>query len=1005
MRSLALPAFIVVLLGGLWFCSSILDGLNADSDLLGGDEVFAGGAGNAGALVPLGGLSGLDTTSRREVIQVKSLEEREAEEAALLEEEIEGTRLRGTVSKAGGIPVAGATIYVRKSQNWLELPADLEVVDSLSGSLSPRYEAQTNEEGEFILYDVPASKYSLSIRSEGSAPLIRSGLAVPEHEDFDLGGFRLELGIRLAGRVMGSDGKGAEGVQVLCAVSPESGSTRLDLPGRGIPLTETDIEGRFEVDCLAPGAWHLIFDAPGYRVQEKMGNTSPAGSVDYGLLILLDEGLVIRGKVVGMDPIAEGPLRVTARRSDDQPSGAADDITGAEKYRPRTADVLADGGFEVRGLAPGMQYMLRLSREAKPTAEQVPGSPLPWKQIRGVEEVEEMAGGPPVEFKYREEARVLMSVKSAKSSKAIESLLVSVTGKGLSGGGVLKDEADEYCLTFPQGAVAYENLLPAELGSEITVRVRSEGYQDFEKKGLMLRPGEILDLGDCELDPAPKGSVRVVDDETDEPIDGALVRCSKSADSKTLEAFKGHSGSKPLTMKEVREGRSDSKGLAKLTLWDGSICICTAVAEGYQPAEPVSLVPPFDDIEEIRLTRGGTITVRVVDEKGGPVAGMYVEHKLDGKALDRNHAWDTNSSQKNKTGEAGEVVFSNLAKGKHSFTVMEKLSMWGQGGESAGYDAKGDIYLDDGESKELELSVNARGGLRATILEAGQPLAGALVKLVPVDTDPNRNNWFFGGGNQDPRSKVSDHAGVADFTGIKVGAYFLKVSHPERRMVVLEEVRISESSGDITIEVGLAIVEGTVTDLDGNPLEGVSITVTEKESRNRNNDMNDYRVRIVEGEDGDTDMNFDQLKKWAIYTDRDGHYILRGLTPGRVLLIRASHTYVMGSSNEVHALGSDEYLAPLDFKLERAGVLRIDTPGISRKDRGKYRVSIARIEGGEEVDGRSSRLRSWRSYVTLSSLQAGTWKVSLRLDGKEEILVEREVQIRLNETTQETLYL
>lgn len=1006
-RSFTLPGVLALLVCALWLCYSTLGSGGGEGIFQGlTDEVLAEDS-SEGLQAPgnADGGSGSTTSSDRVEIEVVApIDPAEAEAAAAVEAEPEGSRLRGRVARAGGVPVAGARVMIRKTQRWFSFPADVEEVESMGGfgSGAPM-EAETDEEGNFVIYAVPPGKYALAIRASGCAPVSRTDLEIPEHEDYDLGKFELELGIQLAGKVVGTRGKGVEGVQVLCAISPDSGSTRLELPGHGIPLGKTDVDGRFEIDCLAPGSWHLIFDSEGYRVTEKKGSTSPAGSTDRGLLINLEQGLTIEGKVLGLDPIADGPLRVTARRNDEQPSGAADDIQGAERYRARHAEVLADGSFVVQGLAAGVQFKLGLYRFESSKGEDETSELGRWRKVRGVDDVKEMAGGRQIEFKYREEASIALVAKSSKSGKPISLFYVSVNGRGLSGGGVLEDEGGEPLHEFPGGSATFTDLLPSEDGSEVTLRLRAEGFEDFEKKGLMLRPGEELDLGEIELDPAPFGTVLVLDDETGEPIEGARVLATRSGDSKTIDSYTNLERSRPLTTDKIHDAVTDSKGLAKLTLWPGAICVTKAAAEGYQAGEEGRLIPPFEETVELRLVRGGKITVKVVDGRGNPVAGMYVEHEVDGKNNDNRHRWDPESRQDNKTGDSGEVVFSNLPKGKHSFNVLEKLNPWGRGGESAGFEAKGDVYLDEGEESELELRVEARGGLTATILESGMPLAGALVKVSPVDGGNNDNGWFWGGGQEDPRTKVSDHAGNVKFQGLKVGRYMLKVSHAERRMVVAQEVLISTEPDHVTLDLGLAIIEGRVIDPAGEPIEHVSITVYPKDGQNQFDDMNDYRIRITEDEDGDADWDVDQVKKWSISTDRDGRFVLRGVAPEVVLRVHASHSYVVGSSREVGPLGSEEYVTPFDFVLERAGALRVDVPNVDRQSRGKMRIKLIRMQGDEEKENRSTRLRSWRSYTTLNSLHPGTWKLTLTRDGQEEPLVQREINIRVAETTRLTL--
>lgn len=1006
-RPIGLLAFLVALLLGVWLCNENLGGgslaLNASD---GTSEVLAAN----GALSPIGlepDQLGTQSTSesQRQAIDVPVAAA--LEESANDEPEIEfDTRLTGTVVR-GDAPVVGAKVVVRRTQPWFSAPADMEDMQAMAPP-GPRHETTTDSEGKFMLLDIPPGKLALSIRARGMAPLVRGSLDIPEHEDYDLGRFQMTLGIQLEGKVFGAGGKGLAGVQILSAVSKAAGSARLELPGMGIPLTVTDEEGVFEVEGLAPGGWHLIFDAPTYRVFELQGKTEPEGQRERGLVIRMEEGLAIGGKVLGMESLGDDPLRVTARRAQEQPSGAADEVKGAELFRPRHAMVESDGTFSVTGLAPGVQYKLRLYRKPviKLDAEDKDKDKQSrWSVIRGVEDVDEMAGAQQVEFKYREEAVLVLNVKNAEGGAPLSKFQVFLMGDQLGGAGMLKDDADETREEFPAGAVRFEGLTPGEGGSSLTLRIRAVGFADHEQKGMMLRPGQELVLDDVKLEPAPMGKVEVLDKDSGKAVEGARVLYSKSVDSKELARYLRAGALPPTPAAKVREAVTNAKGIARLTLWEDAVCVLQGVAEGYQAADQKRHVPPFDETVKLELTRGGQITVHVRDGRGKPVVGMFVEHAIDGAAQGKNRYWDPNSALENKTGESGDVTFTNLPKGKHGFTVLEKRNMWGGGGEDAGFEAKGDVFLSEGETKELDLRVESRGGLNVVLLEVGEPLAGALVKIKPVDAKAANNSWWFGPGQQDPRTQISDHAGSVKFKGIKVGRYLLRVSHADRRMVISREVYLTVDPDELRMELGLATVDGRVVDPAGEPIAGMPVTVYSAENRGRDNDMNDYSVRITEDEDGDADWNMDSVKQWSIRTDEEGRFVLRGVAPGERLTVSVRNSYVIGKSKELGPLGDQEYVSPFEFVLERAGALRLEVPGIDRRERSKYRLVLTRMEGEEEKETREERMRSWRSNLSVQSMRPGRWRIRLFHKDLEAALVERFVDVRIQETERITLRL
>ncbi len=1000
-----LPLLLGLVVLGFWFIQSGGQGPDAGAGPGGEGVVFAG---EDGALTLAGRPSDPDLeqdagTGRQEV----ELEPLPLAESATPEVEPEpgfDTRLIGTVLRTAGGPIPGANVVLRKAFPWFTPPANAEPLSSM-GKPSPAFLAVSDEEGKFTLFDLPAGQYSMAISAERYAPLSRHGLEIPVHVDYDIGEFKMELGIRLEGRVLGPKGKGMEGVAVLSAITRHAGHTRLELPGLGVPLGHSGPDGEFSVAGLAPGGWHLIFDAPGYRIEELQGETEPAGQAERGLLVALDTGQFIRGSVSGLDPVAEGPLRVAVRTAKDQPTAASDELTETEKLRARSAPVLADGRFEVSGLAPGVKYRLHLERQKPPAdVDVVAGREQPeqWTKVSGVDHLESLPGLGEVEFKYLEEASVVFKATHKESGKALGSFRVQVSGSKLGGAGLLKGEDGETRTDFPGGDARFEGLRPPELGTSITVRVTADGYADFVKQNLMLRPGEALEIEEVRLSPAPMGEVLVLDKKTGEPIPLARVAYSKAVDAGKIARYLKAEGDLPGATDTLRFGACDEKGVARLTLWEGSICAVRAVATGYQKGEQKTLAPPYDEVLHLELVRGGQITVNVTDDQGEPVPGMYVQHSIDGSTQRNNHYWDPDSGLENKTGEDGQVVFLNLPMGKHGFQALETISRYGRGGEDAGFEAKGDIYLEEGETKVLDLRVAARGGLNLTLLEQGLPLEGALIKIQPLGESAARNSFWFGAQNQDPRTQVSDYAGRAIFKGIKVGEYLLRVSHGDRRMVVHREIRVTREPLDLQIELGLTTIEGRVTDPSGSPIQGVTMDVRPAEDSNMDRDMNDYRMRISEDENGNADYNYESIKTWSIRTDSDGRYTLRGVAPEVLLKTSALSPYVVVEERQLGPLGIQEYVGSFDFVLERAGVLDLRLDGVQRQQRDGYSFHLTRFEGEEEKESQTRAMREWRSNLEVESLRPGKWRVRLHHKDEDAALDEREITVQVGETTRIT---
>lgn len=932
------------------------------------------------------------------------------------QEDDKGPRLFGLVVRPGGAPVGAARVIMRKAQRWLAIPADLEDVSSLIRP-GPVHEILTDDKGRFEFTNVVPGDLTLSIVARGFAPLMRGHLAVPIHENHDLGRFQLELGVQLGGKVTGPRGQGVEGVCVLRAVSPEGGFMRLDLPGRGIEVDLTDVAGNFEVTSLVPGSWHLIFDHPEYRIGELTGSTEPAGQTDPGLIVNLSQGLSIEGRVEGLDPVLTS-LRVTARRSAEQANAATETLQGAEKYRPRQGVVLVDGSFTLGGLVPGLQYQLMLYRLNESSEDDPDGSGERWSLQAGVDAELALAGAKDVVLEHSNEAslafsaravgsgQVLESGRTVESGQAVEHFVVQVSGDRLRGGGFLKHAGQEQPRSaFPKGQALFEGLRPGEEGSLVTLNVRAEGYEDFVRENILLLAGASLDLGAIELKPAIRIAVRVVERHSKKPIAGAHIVLSRNADRDQLAGWLENE-KRPWMDDKVRDGYTDARGYGRLTAFPNSLCWLSVSAADYLAGSELRSILPHGEPLEFVLERAGRVTVRVLDNRSQPVAGLVVEHTAMDEEDDEKFTggWSFGGRDAgSKTDEEGLVEFRDLTLGSHSFEVIEPTSNFpGRNRASAtvsmasGMVSKEEVFLKPGEHAQIDLRVAARGGYRATILVAGEPLVGALARVAPIEAEENGERWWYSGGGEDPHSCISDHLGNISFEKLKVGRYTLMISHPERRMSVLREVLVEPAPSGAVIEIGSASVEGRITDRAGRPVTGVRVIV--RDGRDQGSSHSDYRVRIVEDADGDADWGYEEVSQATPRSNKNGEYHLRSVRPDCALSVSLSHKYVVGERRDLAPLTADEYKSGVDFVVDRAGVLTVQVRGMSRNQFSAAYVSLKLVIPGAEgkepqSHSRSRRVRHWRSRTTLNSLPVGKWQLTVRANRSAEPYFEAEVEV------------
>ena len=191
-------------------------------------------------------------------------------------------------------------------------------------ALTPVSRAQTDDRGQFRLFDIPPGSYFLSATQGGGFPFFGRGgrggrrrqrgqtfpptyypgVASPEQATrievsagAETGGFHLTLfeayTYSVSGRVLASDGSPAQSVRVFSVKRSGAGQESL---GGG---ATTDLQGTFRVDGLLPGRYRLI--AGRRRGQDPQIASAPVEVVDQdirGLMLALGSGASITGRVV-----------------------------------------------------------------------------------------------------------------------------------------------------------------------------------------------------------------------------------------------------------------------------------------------------------------------------------------------------------------------------------------------------------------------------------------------------------------------------------------------------------------------------------------------------------------------------------------------------------------------------------------------------------------------------------------------------------------------------------
>ena len=932
-----------------------------------------------------------------------------AEELAALAAEAPDSQVWGRVLGAGEAPLEGVRVVARGCSRWMPMPADLEEFD-VWGRGDDVFEAITDAEGRFHFDDLEPGQYGFAVRADGYAPFDRLCDQIPEHEQYDMGDLQLSLGVVVEGTVTDHRGKPVAGVRVLRGISTRGGSTRLELSGVGVPVDVTDQEGRFRAATLAPGGWHLIFDSTEHRVTERFGTTEPAGASERGLRVTLEPGLAISGRLDGAMPTAERPLRVQARRTDEQPTGETIGVEGAELERSRRAEVAPDGTYRVAGLAPNTQYLLRVQYQRKDDGAEVPEPTDGWRDMRGFDRATAMSGDKDVVLKYREECTLSWKVVDAETGEPVTNYVARVWGNNLGGDGVLEDDSGEPDTSHPGGAATFEHLRARSDGSDATLFVRAEGYRDLTRDNFVLRPGEEHDLGEVKLERAPRLPVRVVADDTGEPIEDARVFLAATDEEDELDDAVGTDHDYlPRTDRDLHGARTGADGVARVTAIPGRLCRVRAVAPGFAPCDARTTAPPHEAELELRLSRCGVVRVTVTDEEGAPMAGVQIRRQYeDPSVAQQRNYWNSNARAKESTDESGVMTFTDMRPGRWTLWVQDQREAdlgWYRGPEQVRDDERDEVRVESGETVEVAFTVRPRGGARVRVTEGGEACVGALVQLQRIDPDGNGNMFWWGGGMEDPLRRVTDHEGRAVFEALELGDYRATISHPERRMPRGFEVRVEPDPRDEQVfELGVTAIEGVVVDASGEPLPDLRVDVSIAEGDHLW--ANDYRIKVTQDEDGDTNTEWESVDQRSLRTDRDGRYRLDGVRPELPLVVHVRGTYVVPENHRLDPLMRDEVRVGVDFVLDRAGVLNVEVAGVNRGHRGALlRGALRRDEdAGDVPPGATFETRSrYRGARRISSLLPGTWDVALYGEDDETVIATAEVEVVVGERRGVTL--
>ncbi|MEW6072599.1 MAG: carboxypeptidase-like regulatory domain-containing protein [Planctomycetota bacterium] len=897
-----------------------------------------------------------------------------------------GPRIRGRVLDRDGAGVAGARVLLA-GPGFFPL-------DARPASFGERrFEAATDPEGRFSLDEgPPPGTLRVAVRAPGFAPYTRSGVPLPAGEEVLLEPFTVSRGAILSGVVVDPHGTGVAGAEIL---REAEGDGPWSFSGVRSPAATTGADGSFRIDELACGTWKLVVTSAEFPDRAFEGLAEAPGREYGGQVFRLLPGRTVSGLVTGVPEEERGKLQVRATRVRSE-SGF-----GFTRPEVRVADVDAAGAFVVRGLQPEAQVDLQARTRSEGSED--------WWWGGGSarsEAVRAQAGAEGIELVYRPEAALVFQVRDARTRAPVTVFRVEA---GVGWKRPLTDEDDRPRLRHPDGRVRVDGLRPAVGSERAELAIHATGYQDYEQGEIALAAGEELDLGTIFLEPVPVLAVTVRDAATRGPIEGARVELQEApappepgAQRVTVAMSTDWSADMDVDFPSggVRRAETDAEGVARLNSLPGTLARLRVTAAGHALYQRDDLALPAegDAAETVLLASGGEVVVSVVDPAGAPVPGVGVARRGPSVRAAGPVILGPGPRGREVTDTAGEVRFPHLETGSHSFRIRSPGG--GIGGflgenaviEIAGLDPGAEepgwasVEVVEGETARLTLVATPRATLAGRVREAGVPLAGATLRLSPRAAGESAARMAFLGIGGGPSART-DGDGRYEIENVEPGLYTLTVEHRLRHMPEELEARVKEGETRFDVELSVAILEGRVTDQEGEPLAGMRVTA--RRSQGDGNRVAIVRTMFVAGDGGDVfGASTGEALGDETRTDADGRYRLRGVVPDVELVVEAEGSDVETGRTEPLRVGPDQVRTGVDLQLAAAGRVRV---AVASADGTPVQFAMVRAawQGEAAEDPGPQHGFAQDGTAVLTGLRPGPWRVTVSPPGGEDSPRER----------------
>jgi len=448
---------------------------------------------------------------------------------------------------------------------------------------------------------------------------------------------------------------------------------------------------------------------------------------------------------------------------------------------------------------------------------------------------------------------------------------------------------------------------------------RSRGWAPLTVPGLEVPEGSrATDLGTLVLAHGVALEGAVVD-AAGKPVEGAEIRLNEAGDP-AVPRFREESGEPA--------GLSGGDGFFRIEdLRAGSTVDVSVARSGYAPGSAQGIQIPTEQPLRIVLQAVGSLSGRVIDPDGKPIAGAYVHVEVRPPGRGSRFRVFSGGPLFDRTDAEGSFRITNVTPGPVSLGA--RAPGWQDGSVA-------DLELRGGEDKRgIEIVLSAAAVLAGRVLSpAGRALPGAEVLLAPGES---RSTGFH--------MSTSDADGHYVLDNLPPGQRTIEASHPEHGTVRRQvELRVGENSQDITLEGG-SEVSGRVVDDSGVPVAGAQVWMAGPPS----------------------------LRPLSVLSQSDGTFRFTGVADGTYQASVSKEGFAPAARVPVTVEGSS--LTGIELRLTRGGAIAGRITGVELSE--LARVQVLARGRGMPTGGRVEPDGSYR----IEHLQEGEWRVRAELPG------------------------